>query len=184
MQHPEWDSVVDLIAVRRAQPAIGAVPAGEARQARPAAARCRPDRRAGRSRAAARTTAAPTSAANRAELFGGGERRLERVADRRASAVAMRSRIALSLRYFSHVRRCAAGDGRRMSGERAIGSSTRRATSTRRRVDVAARGLPDAAHAAASARACGTSWRSSRRRPADARADRLLRQRRRPVLRF
>ena len=66
MQQPEWESVVDLMLVDERNPRSAQVPAGEARQARPAAARCRSDRRAGGGGAAAATTAAPTSTPNRA----------------------------------------------------------------------------------------------------------------------
>ena len=116
-------------AVRRAQPALGAVPAGEARQARAAAAGRRP-----------RSTSLPDDRARSNDVpppSTGAGRAVRRPTAARAScwtaasALALRLSDALTLRYFSHVYELPT---RRRTGMMtrtpAITSSTRRATST------------------------------------------------------
>ena len=92
-----------LDARRRAQPAIGQVPAGQARQARPAAARCRPDRRlllADVERLLHDCRADTDS--DQGELFDGGTRQLGALLTR-CQRFSVRLGDALSLGYFSHV---------------------------------------------------------------------------------
>ena len=178
MQQPEWESVVDLMLFDERNPRSAQVPAGQARQARPAAAGCRPDRRAGGGRSAARTTAASDVDADQGELFGRGERRLEALltgCQRVSCGSAPRSRSATSATWTT----CRA---RRSAYERrAVSHRARDALRPRRRrVDVAARGVSDAAHAAAPARALARAGdRAGAGQPRA--ADRLLRQHRRPV---
>ena len=117
--------------------------------------------------------------ADQGELFGGGERRLDDAADRLSAASpcasATRSRSATSATCTTCRGRRSACDGGRVS-RRARDALRPRG----RRVDVAARGLPDAADAAAPARAVARAGdRAGAGEPCA--ADRLLRQRRRPV---
>ena len=101
---PRMGAVVDLLLVRRAQPAIGCVPAGEARQARPAAARRRPRSTCWpRSNELLRRLPRRRPTASRGSCSSA-TRRLEALS---RATVSSRSRCAssdaLSLRYFSHV---------------------------------------------------------------------------------
>ena len=175
---PEWPAVVDLLLFDARNPRSARVPAGEARQAR---ARCCPDagldRRRWRRSSGCCTTAAPTSMPRRASCSAAAT-----AARRRCSTGCQQRRAALSdaltLRYFSHVYDVPHATVGPMSERVLLSHRARDALRARRpRVDIAARRVPDAADAAAPARAIGTSSRSIRA-PADrAQRDRLLRQR-------
>ena len=130
MQQPEWESVVDLMLVDERNPRSAAVPAGEAGQARAAAAGCgRADGGAGGGRAAAaglprRRRGRPGRAVRRRRAAARGA--ADGLPARLASVSAPRSRCATSATWTT----CR---GRRWAcdGGACIASSTRRATSTR-----------------------------------------------------
>ena len=103
MQHPEWESVVDLMLARRAQPALGQVPA---RRSWPSTCGCcrmpalidvlaEVERLLHDCRADVDARAGRVVRPRRASARG--------AARRDASSVSVRLGSALSLRYFSHV---------------------------------------------------------------------------------